>query len=111
MRRILIGGILLLMLVPGVSFPVQQEEPRKEALKADVPPDTTADDQKMLRALGMGIDGPALLDYFKKRTYPEANPKEMVVLIQQLGDEDFDIREKAHERLLVLGAGALVGIK
>src|SRR5205807_2443462 len=65
----------------------------------------------MLRDLGLGTDGPALLDYFKKRTFPEANPRETAILIAQLGDEDFDVRERAYDRLLVLGAGALVGIK
>jgi hypothetical protein len=117
MRYVLIGGVLLLVLVPGLSYSqkedVKKEEPKNPmpAPKADLPPDTSADDQKILRDLGLGIDGPALLDYFKKRTYPEANPKEMALLVEQLGDEDFEIREKAHDRLLALGAGALVGIK
>jgi hypothetical protein len=65
----------------------------------------------MLRDLGLRVDCPALLDYFKKRTYPEANPKEMAILIHRLGDEDFEVREQAYDRLLILGAGALVGIK
>jgi hypothetical protein len=65
----------------------------------------------MLRDLGLGTDGAALLDYFKKRTFPEANPKETAILIAQLGDEDFEVRERAYDRLLVLGAGALVRIK
>ncbi len=108
------------LLLSGVGFPAQAGEPKalpkleveqKAPAQAVVPPDTTLDDQKLLRDVGLGIDGPALLEYFKKRTYPEANAKEMAVLIAQLGDEDFGIREKAYDRLLVLGAGALVGIK
>lgn len=74
-------------------------------------PDRTMDDEALLRNLRLGTSGPALLDYFRKRTYPEANPKEMTVLLGNLGDDDFTTRERAYARLLVLGAGALVGIK
>ena len=120
MRKVLLVG-LLLFLVPGISISVQKDEvkkeepkpapPKDEMPKVDQPADTTAEDQKTLRDLGLGVDGPALLDYFKKRTFKEANPKEMAVLVQQLGDDDFETREKAYDRLLTLGAGALVGIK
>lgn len=73
--------------------------------------DTTADDQKTLKAVGLAVDGPALLDYFRKRTFKEANPKEMERLIQQLGDSDFVMREKAYAGLISLGPSALVGLK
>ena len=73
--------------------------------------DTSADDQKTLKAVGLGVDGPALLDYFRKRTFKEANPKEMETLIKQLGDSDFATREKAFAGLISLGPSALVGLK
>lgn len=73
--------------------------------------DTSVDDQKALKALGLSVDGPALLDYFRKRTYKEANPKEMDLLIKQLGDTDFTVREKAFGGLISLGPSALVGLK
>ena len=73
--------------------------------------DTSVDDQKALKALGLGVDGPALLDYFRKRTFKEANPKEMELLIKQLGDNEFSIREKAFGGLISLGPSALVGLK
>jgi len=73
--------------------------------------DTSADDQKTLKAVGLGVDGPALLDYFRKRTFKEANPKEMETLIKQLGDNDFAVREKAFGGLITLGPSALVGLK
>lgn len=121
MRRILAGGSFLFVLLPLALFAQpndvpKKEEPKKEEPKKieapkDAPPDTTADDQKSLKDVGLGIDGPALLDYFKKRTFPEANPKEMARLLEQLGDEDFATREKAYNSLMGLGAGALVGIK
>lgn len=73
--------------------------------------DTTADDQKTLKAVGLGVDGPALLEYFRKRTFKEANPKEMQALIQQLGDKEFVVREKAFAGLITLGPSAMVGLK
>jgi hypothetical protein len=73
--------------------------------------DTTVEDQKTLKTVGLATDGPALLDYFRKRTFKEANPKEMDALIQQLGDNEFVIREKAFTGLVTLGPSALVGLK
>src|SRR5947207_306110 len=104
MRNIIPGGLLLFVLFPGVSFgqpvPPIKEENKKAVemkvvppvLKADLPPDPMADDQKLLRNLGLAVDGPSLLDYFKKRTFPEADAKEMILLIKQLGDEEFVVR-------------------
>jgi hypothetical protein len=106
----------LILVVPLVLASMASPAPTEErktttVTTANAVPDTTADDQKMLRDLRLGVDGPALLDYFKKRTYPEANPTEMATLIRDLGNDEFTMRERAYERLLVLGAGALVGIK
>src|SRR5262249_50204430 len=52
-----------------------------------------------------------LLDYFRKRTFTEVDSKEVQALVEGLGAEDFSTREQAYERLLVLGAAALRGIK
>jgi HEAT repeats len=120
MRHIIPGGLLSLILFPGFTLgqpvppPVMEKKTETKTApqtKADGPSDPVADDQKLLRGLGLGIDGPALLDYFKKRTFPEADAKEMAALIKQLGDEEFVVREKAYDRLMTLGVGALVGIK
>jgi hypothetical protein len=59
----------------------------------------------------VGVDGPSLLEYFRKRTIPEADPQQMTRLIEQLGDDDFFVREKAYATLSGFGAGALVGLK
>ncbi|MCI0380868.1 MAG: HEAT repeat domain-containing protein [Gemmataceae bacterium] len=110
-RRLLIVGVFVCLLA-APPLVAQKTEPKKEVIpKIEEPPDTTPDDLRMLKEVGLGSDGPALLEYFRKRTFPEANPKEMAALIEQLGDEDFSTRERAYDRLLVLGAGALVGIK
>jgi outer membrane protein assembly factor BamB len=77
----------------------------------DKQPDFTGDDEKTLRAVGLTVDGPALLDYFKKHTFKEADPKKVSALIKDLADDDFAVREKAYAGLLALGSGALGEIK
>ncbi len=96
-------GIAVLLLAWS-SVKAQEAVPDQE-------PDTTAEDQKALRDLGVKVDGPSLLDYFRKRTYPEADPKKIKDFIRDLGDENFVVREKAHEELLALGPSALVGLR
>jgi HEAT repeats/PQQ-like domain len=51
-------------------------------------------------------DDPALLDFFRQRTV-RANPDDLRRLIDQLGDNSFDVRERASERLAQIGAPAL----
>lgn len=112
MLRVVLG-VLVLALVPAISLTQQKEaDPKPKAKEAvEVVPDTSAEDIKLLKEVGLKADGPALLDYFKKRTFPEADAKEMALLLQHLGSDDFELREKAFARLAVLGAGALVGLK
>ncbi|MCI0640079.1 MAG: PQQ-binding-like beta-propeller repeat protein [Gemmataceae bacterium] len=110
-HRLLVLGVFVCLLA-APPLVAQKTEPKKEDMpKIEAPPDTTPDDLRLLKEVGLGSDGPAMLEYFRKRTFPEANPEEMAALIEKLGDEDFGTRERAYDRLLVLGAGALVGIK
>lgn len=74
-------------------------------------PDTIAEDHKALRDVGVKTDGASLLEYFRKRTFAEADPAKVKNLIRDLGDEDFQVREKAHLELLTLGPGAVAGLK
>src|SRR5205814_4542204 len=56
-------------------------------------------------------EGADLLDFFRKRTYKQPDPKQLAILIKQMGDEDFDIREKAYLALRDMGASAMSAIK
>lgn len=89
----------------------QKKEDKKDEPKAEEPIDTTADDQKTLRDVGLGFDGPALLDYLKKRTFPDADPKRVEKLINAMGDDDFETREGAFSQLMTLGSSALFGLR
>src|SRR5262249_54099414 len=86
-----------------------KEMPAKEMEEKE--PDTTAEDTKLLKDVGVEVEGPALLEYFRKRTFKEADPKRLDRLIRELGDEDFVVRERAYEDLMLLGSSALVALK
>jgi HEAT repeat protein len=53
------------------------------------------------------LDDARLLTYFRTRTLGDAERKRMEGVIRRLGDEDFEVREKASEELLALGDIAL----
>src|SRR5262249_31340150 len=63
-------------------------------------PELDAPDEQMLKAAGVGVDGPALLDFLHKRLGKIRD------LIRQLGSEDFAAREKAVEGLVAQGTDA-----
>jgi hypothetical protein len=82
-----------------------------QAPEANPAADTTAADESTLRSVGVGIDGPSLLKYFRDRTFAEANPQRMAILIGQLGNESFATREKAFGEILEMGAAALFALR
>jgi HEAT repeat protein len=70
-------------------------------------PDEAARDEKALVAAKVGTDGPALVEFFRKRAGSEATRARARELIKQLGDDSFDVREKASQELAALGRPAL----
>jgi hypothetical protein len=71
-------------------------------------PDTTAADEKLLRAAGIGTAAADLLDFFRKRGKAGiGNRGKIIALIAQLGDDAFDRREQATTALIALGAEAV----
>jgi HEAT repeat protein len=74
------------------------------ALRAE--DEDVAADKAALKSAGVATDGPGLLAFFKKRTLGEKERAKIATLIEQLGSDDFDEREKAEEALIEFGAGA-----
>src|SRR5207245_284190 len=109
---LLLAGLTIVAVVYAAAAPAQDKD-KEPAVKepAEKEPDTTADDIKTMRDVGLGADSPALLEYFRKRTYREADPKRLEALIRELGDDDFPVREKAYAELTQLGTSALVAVK
>lgn len=73
--------------------------------------DTRPADEQLLRAAKLGVDGPALLEYFRKLAGTGVDRERLLALIKQLGDEVFDAREKASAELVTLGALAVPFLK
>jgi hypothetical protein len=69
-------------------------------------PDPGAADEQLLKAAGVGVDGPALLAFLRTQGPDPARLRQIKELIRQLGADDFDAREKAVEGLVARGAAA-----
>jgi hypothetical protein len=69
------------------------------------------EDLDVLKRVNLKADAASLLDYLRKQTHPEADPKQMEQLIRDLGDDVFQVREQAYGKLITLGKTALVGLK
>jgi uncharacterized protein (TIGR03067 family) len=74
----------------------------KERLKGDV---------KLLEDAGVATDGPALLEFFRKKTLTEEQRHSIGKLIEQLADPVFKVREKATQQLLAIGPPALAALR
>jgi HEAT repeat protein len=70
-------------------------------------PQEAPSDDEILKKAKLGKDGPALLEYFRKRTLVDADRNRMHALIHQLGDDNFELRELASGELIALGSRAL----
>jgi hypothetical protein len=65
------------------------------------------EDEKILRAAGIAVDGPSLLGYFRKRSLTAEQRGRIRELIPRLGDDGFAMRQRASLELLGLGPAAL----
>lgn len=64
-------------------------------------------DEKALEAAGIATDGPGLLAFFQKQTADVAARRRVRVLIELLGADSFEVREKASADLISVGPVAL----
>src|SRR5258708_7893629 len=94
----LTGVLLLVCLSLGPSArPDQVEE-----LAADV---------KALKDAGVAADEAGLLAFFTKHTVSDAHRRSIGELIKQLGDNNFQVREKATRELKALGPAARAALQ
>jgi hypothetical protein len=92
------GKLILLMATSLALSPGGAARADTEAVLAD---------EQILRAAGVGVNGPALVDFFRKRTPSQVDRGRLEQLIQQLGDERFERRQKASVELTVMGSLAV----
>ncbi len=65
-----------------------------------------SEDEKLLKAAKIGVDGPGLLDYFRQHTTTQAQRDHIQTLIRRLGDDSFKVRQAATTELAALGSAA-----
>jgi hypothetical protein len=70
-------------------------------------PDHTTADERTLKTANLVTDGPALVDFLRKRRPVGGDVARIKELVEQLGDDSFETREKATTALVVIGAAAL----
>ena len=68
--------------------------------------DAAAADEQTLRAADLPTDGPGLLDFLHRRALLDTDRLHIQTLIRKLGDDDFDVREKASALLVKAGRSA-----
>jgi HEAT repeat protein len=71
----------------------------------------TAKDEQTLKAAKIGTDGPALLEFFRKRTPNPADEKRIAALVKDLGSSTFRVRLKATKELTATGPNALPALR
>jgi HEAT repeat protein len=65
------------------------------------------DDEQLLKAAKIGTDGPALLEFFRIRARPEADPDKLATLVAQMGNDSDRISSRATRELISLGTVAV----
>jgi HEAT repeat protein len=71
------------------------------------PDDPALADELTLKGAGLATDGPALLEFFRKRSQGRADPARIKALIEQLGENQPAVREKAAMELVGIGPAAI----
>ena len=86
-----------------------------ETVPKSLPTGDDEKDRKALRDAWAGwwrkVDGPALADEFRGRTLAPSEESRVVQLVQQLGDRDYRVRERASATLVAMGAKVLAHLR
>jgi HEAT repeat protein len=98
---LVLSGVLVVGLL-GAEMPTAEEETEKLLL---------ADAEKSLKDARIDLDGAALVKYFRDRTITETDRAKLAGMVRQLGDESFDVREKASSDLVRAGRAAVPLLK
>jgi hypothetical protein len=64
-------------------------------------------DEATCKAAGQGTNGPALLDFFRKRTLSDAEVEKLGETVRRLGDRSYRVRTEASASLLAAGQVAV----
>jgi hypothetical protein len=70
-----------------------------------------AEEEKVLKAAGVGTDGTSLVAFLSRQGAGPAKSARVRELVKKLGDDSFAVREKAEAELVLLGPAALPALK
>jgi hypothetical protein len=70
-------------------------------------PDTTTADETIIKKARIKLEPAALLEHLRKLKGSGVDPDQIRALIQKLGDDSFEVREKATEALITMGEPAV----
>src|SRR5262245_37229992 len=90
---------LLLLAVAGLALVLSRSGPAAEG--------DSGNDEQTIRAANLTPDGPALLDFFKKRSQENVEPSRLAELVKQLGDKSGEVADRAAGELISLGPVAI----
>src|SRR5262249_12447334 len=94
MRTPLFLGLTLLFAAALLAAePTKPAEPDPELVYAD----------RVLKDANVAADGPALVAFFKARTLTPADQQRLTAAVRKLGDDDYQVREKATAELVAAG--------
>jgi hypothetical protein len=67
--------------------------------KADTEAEATAADEQVLKEANVAVDGPGLLEFFRKRTLNDEQRKQIKAFIDKLDSRQFAERQEASSKL------------
>jgi hypothetical protein len=80
-------------------------------LSGQAGPEPAREDERLLREGGLATDGPGLLKFFRDRTLSASDRERIALLIAQLNDRTFVVREKASKALIAAGENAIEALR
>jgi hypothetical protein len=101
------SGLLLKTAYRYKQGPADKETLQESTYSDYREPNFTAEDEALLKKAKLKTDGASLLEYLRKRTPIATDTAKIKKLIEQLGDDDFDTREKATTALIAVGPPAV----
>jgi hypothetical protein len=103
---ILSTGTLVFLALVSWTRAAHQPGEQDHPVVTPVSPGAGKSDEALLQAEKVSTDGPALLEFFRKRTADGANRDRLNALVTQLGDDDYQVREQASAQLVQIGVRA-----
>src|SRR5205085_232630 len=83
--------------------PMVQPVPKAETLAAS--------EEQILKAAHLGTDGPALLDFFRRRAAPPPDKAQLDALLAKLGDKTAATADSAAGALIALGPNVIPALR